>query len=91
MKAAKPGVSRTLKIRPLSSKVSGWMVRVKLRFFSSGSASRRDVEPSGLARLASAARRKASTRAVFPAPSAPRRACDARGHFVSGIARVGRG
>src|SRR5512137_155329 len=72
MKAAKPGVSRALKVRPPSSKVSGWMVSVKLRFFSSGSASRREVEPSGLARLASAARRKASTRAVFPAPSAPR-------------------
>src|SRR5512137_1936599 len=72
MKAAKPGVSSALKVLPPSSKVSGWMVSVKLRFFSSGSASSREVEPSGLARRASAARRKASTRAVFPAPSAPR-------------------
>ncbi len=70
-KEAKPGVSRAWKVRPPSSNVSGWMLSVKLRFFSSGSESRREVEPSGLARLASARRRKASTRAVLPAPSAP--------------------
>jgi hypothetical protein len=58
--------------RPLSSKLSGWRESVKFRFFSSGSASRREVEPSGDARLASATRSSASTRAVLPAPSAPR-------------------
>ncbi len=70
-KAAKPGQSMTWKERPPSSKLSGWSDSVKLRFFSSGSASSREVEPSGLARLASATRRSASTSAVFPAPSAP--------------------
>ena len=44
---------------------------MKLRFFSSGSASSRAEEPSGLAWRGSASRSSASTRAVLPAPSAP--------------------
>src|SRR6266536_2359067 len=70
-KEANPGVSSAWKVRSPSSKLSGWMLSVKLRFCSSGPASRREVEPSGLARFASTRRRKASTRAVLPAPSAP--------------------
>ncbi len=58
-KAAKPGQSMALKNRPPSSKLSGWSESEKFRFFSSGSASSREVEPSGLACLESASRRNA--------------------------------
>ena len=45
--AANPGQSSTWNARPPSSKLSGWSDSVKFRFFSSGSASSREVEPSG--------------------------------------------
>ena len=69
--AAKPGQSSTWNVRPPSSKLSGWSDSVKFRFFSSGSASSREVEPSPGGRFGSAMRQSASTRAVLPAPSAP--------------------